>query len=141
MLRLAYATFQNHCTLLYSTHMRPEIVFVNRFRRPGIDFQPGGPVPQPYLLYLPARLRRLSESIPRNRFLGSLNVYKFGLSIFWHCRGSSNDDISQCSHGSFHKFSTAVGNKVVMATLAKRKRTKASIMVFSSISKRRKHLR
>jgi len=30
---------------------------------------------------------------------------------------------------------------VVMATLAKRKRTKASIMVFSSISKRSEHLR
>ncbi len=32
-------------------------------------------------------------------------------------------------------------NYVVMATLAKRKRTKASIMVFSSISKRSEHLR
>jgi hypothetical protein len=31
--------------------------------------------------------------------------------------------------------------RVVMATLAKRKRTKASIMVFSSISKRSEHLR
>ncbi len=31
--------------------------------------------------------------------------------------------------------------EVVMATLAKRKRTKASIMVFSSISKRSEHLR
>jgi hypothetical protein len=29
--------------------------------------------------YLPARIHRLAESIPRNRFLGSLNVYKFGL--------------------------------------------------------------
>ncbi len=27
----------------------------------------------------PGRLHRLAESIPRNRFLGSLNVYKYGL--------------------------------------------------------------
>ncbi len=32
------------------------------------------------LSYRPARLHRLAESIPRNRFLGSLNVYKYGLS-------------------------------------------------------------
>jgi hypothetical protein len=31
------------------------------------------------LLYQPARLHRLAESIARNRFLGSLNVYKCGL--------------------------------------------------------------
>jgi hypothetical protein len=32
------------------------------------------------LLYLPARLHRLAEFIPWNRFLGSINVYKYGLS-------------------------------------------------------------
>jgi hypothetical protein len=48
-------------------------------RSPGIDSQPGGPVRRPYLLYWPARLHRLAESIPRNQFLGSLNVYKCGL--------------------------------------------------------------
>ncbi len=37
------------------------------------------PVRQPYLSYRPARLHRLAESIPRNRFLGSINVYKYGL--------------------------------------------------------------
>ncbi len=31
------------------------------------------------LSYRPARLHRPAESIPWNRFLGSLNVYKFGL--------------------------------------------------------------
>ncbi len=31
------------------------------------------------LSYRPARLHRLAESIPRNRFLGSRNVYKYGL--------------------------------------------------------------
>ncbi len=42
------------------------------FKEPGIDSQPGGPVRQPYLLYRLARLHRLAESIPRNRFLGFL---------------------------------------------------------------------
>ncbi len=53
-----------------------EPVFVILLRSPGIDCHPGGPVPQPYLSYRPARLHRPAESIPRNRFLGSLNVYK-----------------------------------------------------------------
>jgi hypothetical protein len=39
---------------------------------------PGGPVRQPYLSYRPAMLHRLAESNPRNRFLVSLNVYKYG---------------------------------------------------------------
>jgi hypothetical protein len=59
---------------------RPDPVSVNLFRSPGIDSQPGGPIRQPYLSYWPARLHRLAESIPRNWFLGSLNVYKYGLS-------------------------------------------------------------
>ncbi len=51
------------------------------FMEPWNWFQPGGPVQQPYLLYRPARLHSLAESIPRNRFLGSINVYKYGLGI------------------------------------------------------------
>jgi hypothetical protein len=31
------------------------------------------------LSYWPARLHRLAKSIPRYRFLGSINVYKYGL--------------------------------------------------------------
>jgi hypothetical protein len=31
------------------------------------------------LSYWPARLHILAKSIPRNRFLGSINVYKYGL--------------------------------------------------------------
>ncbi len=58
----------------------PEPVFVDLLRRPGIDFQPGGPVRQPYFSYRSARLHRLAKSIPRNRFLSSINVYKYGLS-------------------------------------------------------------
>jgi hypothetical protein len=53
------------------------------FKEPGIDSQPGGPVRQPYLLYRLARLHRLAEMIPLNRFLGSLNVYKYGLRLHW----------------------------------------------------------
>ncbi len=58
---------------------KAEPVFVVIFRSPGIDSQPGGPVRKPYLSYWPARLQRLAKSIPRNRFLGSVNVYKYGL--------------------------------------------------------------
>jgi hypothetical protein len=42
----------------------PEPVFVDLLRSPGIDFQPGGPVRQPYLSYRPATLHRPAESIP-----------------------------------------------------------------------------
>jgi hypothetical protein len=31
------------------------------------------------MLYRPARQHRLTASIPRNLFLGSINVYKYGL--------------------------------------------------------------
>jgi hypothetical protein len=58
---------------------RAEPVFVDLLRSPGIDFQHSGPARQPYLSYRPARLHRLAKSIPWNRFLGSINVYKYGL--------------------------------------------------------------
>ncbi len=64
----------SHHTVRY-----PEPVFVNLLRSPGIDFQPGGTVRQPYLSYRSARLHRLAESIPQNRLLGFINVYKYGL--------------------------------------------------------------
>ena len=44
-----------------------ETVFINLLRSPGIYSQPGRPVRQPYLLYRPARLHRVAESILRNR--------------------------------------------------------------------------
>ncbi len=49
------------------------------FKEPRIWFPAwrAGTVQQPYLSYWPARLHRLAESIPWNRFLGPLNVYKF----------------------------------------------------------------
>ncbi len=42
-----------------SNHMiavKPEPVFVDHLRSPGLDFLPGGPVRQPYLSYRLARL-------------------------------------------------------------------------------------
>ncbi len=58
----------------------PEPVFVDLLRSPGIDSQHGGPVRQPYLSYRLARLHRLAKSIPWNRFLGYINIYKYGLT-------------------------------------------------------------
>ncbi len=59
-----------------------EFVFVNLLRTPGIDSPAAsGPVRQPYFVLSAARLHRLAESIPRNWFLGSVNVYKYGLSV------------------------------------------------------------
>jgi hypothetical protein len=36
---------------------------------------------KPYLSYWPAKQHRLAKSIPRNRFPGSINIYKYGLWI------------------------------------------------------------
>ncbi len=71
-----------------------EPVFVNFLKSPGIDSQPVGPVRQPYLTYRPARLHRLAESVPWNRFLGSLIVYKFGLSTVFQLAGTKTKDSS-----------------------------------------------
>jgi hypothetical protein len=54
---------------------------VDLLRSPGIDSQHGGPVRQHHLSYRHARLHRLAESVHRNRFLGSINVYKYGLRL------------------------------------------------------------
>jgi hypothetical protein len=50
------------------------------FKEPRNRFPAWRPVRKPYLSYWPARLHRLTKSIPRNRFLGPINVYKYGLS-------------------------------------------------------------
>jgi hypothetical protein len=65
--------------VILKTGLKAETVFVNLLRSPGINSQPDGPVQQPYLSYRPAMLHRQVESNPRNRFLVSLNVYKYGL--------------------------------------------------------------
>ncbi len=53
----------------------PVPVFVNLLRSPGIDSHPGGPVRQTYLSFRPGRLHTGWQ----NRFLGSTNIYKYGL--------------------------------------------------------------
>ncbi len=73
-----YRSIRSHVTFL-SLYSEPE--FVNILRSPVIDSQPGGPVRHPYLTFRPDRLFRLVEFIPWNRFLGSINVYKYGLWI------------------------------------------------------------
>jgi hypothetical protein len=67
------------------------------FMEPRNRSQPGGPVQQPYLSYRPARLHGLAKSIPRNRFLGSINVYKYGL------RNSPQNQVL-CSGGTKKAF-------------------------------------
>jgi hypothetical protein len=67
-----------------------EPVFDTLLRSPGIGSQPSGPVRQPYLSYWPARLNRLVELIPRNRFLAYINVYKYGLWNFRTIIGARN---------------------------------------------------
>jgi hypothetical protein len=67
---------------LIHKHGHAEPVLVNLLRSPGIDSQPG-PVRQPYLSCRSTMTKQLAEWIPRNRFLGSVNVYKYGLWSFW----------------------------------------------------------
>jgi hypothetical protein len=43
------------------------------------------------LSYLPARLHRLAEFIPRIRFLGSINVQKYGLRIHIRTHQKTSD--------------------------------------------------
>ncbi len=55
--------------------IKAEPVFENLLRIPGSDSELGGRVRHPFVV--PYRLHRL-----QNRFLGSINVYKYGLSLF-----------------------------------------------------------
>ncbi len=68
-----------------------EPVFVDLLWNPGIDSQPWGLVRQPYLSYRPTRLRKLEESIPRDWFLGSINVYTYWARICKRFRSSGID--------------------------------------------------
>jgi hypothetical protein len=50
------------------------------------------------LSYRAAHLHRLAESIPLNRFLGSLKVYKFGLRTLLLCKEIGEiEDRSSCT--------------------------------------------
>jgi hypothetical protein len=73
----------------YYLFFRPNIPSRARISKPlmrrGIDTQPGRPVRQPYLTY--RRAGPTGYICWRNRFLGSLNVYKFALGMSLVCHG------------------------------------------------------
>ncbi len=56
----------------------------------------------PYLSYRPARLHRLVRSIPWNQFLGSLDVYKYGLCL--DRGGGEQSNTSPTHHYSISKL-------------------------------------
>jgi hypothetical protein len=58
-----------------------EPIFLDHLRSPGIDSQPGGPVPQ----HTARQAAQAGGTILRNRFLGFINVYKYGLWFLWTC--------------------------------------------------------
>ncbi len=61
-----------------------EPVFVNLLRSPGTDYH-AWRAGTPTLFVVPSRqATQVAESIPRNRFLGSLNVYKYGIRSLVH---------------------------------------------------------
>ncbi len=62
---------------MYTVHSRARIC--RPFKEPRNRFPAWRVGTQPYLSYRPARLHRLEKSIPRNRFLDSIIVYKYGL--------------------------------------------------------------
>jgi hypothetical protein len=69
-------TFAVSPPLWYTAKNYSRAHFVNLSKSPGIDSQPGALVRQSYLSYRSAMKHRLEESIPLNRFLGSINVFK-----------------------------------------------------------------
>ncbi len=85
---------------LQGIHLRrPEPVFVNLFRSPGIDSRPGGTIRQPCLTYRPASLHshRLAESISWNFLEQLLNdIYIAFHSLFFHWKRVSADLLLSC---------------------------------------------
>jgi hypothetical protein len=80
--RFLYYLFSRVCNSSSLKKVRAQICNIraqNQFQ--GIDSKES--IPPIYLAWRAATitLHRLAESIPWNRFLGSLNIYKFGLSI------------------------------------------------------------
>ncbi len=70
-----------YCWMFWGCICKPYKKSRNRFPA----WRAGSPVRQPYLSYRPVRLHRLAESIPRNWFLVTLNVYRYGLCIsMWY---------------------------------------------------------
>jgi hypothetical protein len=115
------------------------------FKEPGLDSQPGGRYDNPtcctdwpgyigwwnrFLGSLNVynyglRLHWLAELVPWNRFLGSLNIYKYGLRLHW-----------LAELVPWNRFLGSITWRIIMATISKRRRNKASILNLFLISKR-----
>ena len=94
--------------------MKTEPVFVNLLRSPGIDSQPGRLVRQHFLTYRHARLHRLADSIPWNRFMGSLNVYKFGIRMLLdYAAKCGGVVVSRDNYRDLIGVSTAAGTVII----------------------------
>ncbi len=66
---------------------------------------------QTYLMYRPARLHRLAQSIPWNRFLGTLNVEKYGLWLVTHT-------FSTVSSGTYFNDQGHIGQgRIIMSAI------------------------
>jgi hypothetical protein len=74
---------------LYSPEGRGGIC--KSFSEPRKRFPAWGPIKQPYLSY--TGIHSLAESIPRNQFLGSINVYKYGL--WMHVGNHANPSVDR----------------------------------------------
>ncbi len=121
-------------------------------------------LPPPPLPSLPTLLHNSKLYIVSNSITGNLKPFVKSRGFYWqrlHCKWrvgenpiymsgsdlciSKNETAQHCYFLNriimFSLLSSTFMCLVVMATLAKRKRTKASKMVFSSISKRSEHLR
>ncbi len=69
--------------------------------------QPGGPIQHIGISYRPARLHKLAESIPWNRFLCSLNVYRY--CFLNSSLGSVQQHYSYSAHNDCSKFQQRFG--------------------------------
>ncbi len=94
-----------------------EPVFVNLLKSPGIDSRTGRPVRQPCLSYRPASLHRLAESIHRNRFLCSINIYKYGLWYFYTFKEPRNR-FQRINFASLHGLAGRYNNPIPTRLLA-----------------------
>jgi hypothetical protein len=88
----------------FYTYVKTDIVRVRickPFKEPGNDSQLGGTVRQPYLTYRPVRLHRLAESIPSNRYMDSLNIYKYGLWLPVDRMPYEDESLLECASRRF----------------------------------------
>ncbi len=101
------STFFEELRVRTRSRMQSEPVFVTLLWSPGTDFQTGWPVRPPYFCYTGQ-----PDYIGwRNRFLGSLNVYKYGLWFGGHTSGV--DCLSVARHPRLRKEKLQVAQVVL----------------------------